>query len=107
MSTLPNIDQHRELLVETYEQLFAGLITVTEAVFKVYSPGGYHIEQIRPGRMFFNRTLKNLDTGIEYFDTIEVGLEDKEKGVTYVKCNREERPPLPVIGGDDDDSFPR
>lgn len=102
MSTLPNIDQHRDLLIEVYMQLFAGLITVTEAVFKVYTPGGYHIEQIRPGRIFYNRTLKDPDTGIEYFDTLEVGLEDKEKGTPYVKCNREERPPLPVIGGDDD-----
>ena len=67
MSTLPNIDQHRELLVETYEQLFAGLITVTEAVFKVYSPGGYHIEQIRPGRIFFNRTLAIILCGTIYF----------------------------------------
>ena len=95
MSTLPNIDQHRELLVETYEQLFEGLITVTEAVMKVYGPGKepvYHIEQILPGRIFYNRTLIDPDTNIEYFDTLEVGFKDKVEGTPYFKCNREERP---------------
>ena len=107
MSTLPNIDQHRELLVETYEQLFEGLITVTEAVMKVYGPGKepvYHIEQILPGRIFYNRTLIDPDTNIEYFDTLEVGFKDKVEGTPYFKCNREERPFY--MYESDDDSFP-
>ena len=111
MSTLPNIEQHRDHLIEVSMQLLGGLITVTEAVMKVYGPGKepvYHIEQILPGRIFYNRTLIDPDTNIEYFDTLEVGFKDKVEDTPYFKCSREEHPPLHVmkIIGSDDDSFP-
>jgi hypothetical protein len=55
--TLP--EDHLVTLTEASDLLFSGLISVTEAVFRVH-PLGYHIEgvYVSESRMTFNRSHK-------------------------------------------------